>query len=525
MKKFVAIAIVAMMLMGLGVSAMAATITVSPVNDYHAVMAYQLISITPAVDADPTANPPVAAQPAKYEFISNGFEAFIKNYLGMATTSTATQVFMRLSALDNVGVKALALALEDWVTSDLTTYSGTSIPGINDLNGSITVSGDYGWYLILDATEYNEEELEIGDVLPILAVVASDLPITLKSDTYTIPTKVVFNKTIWASNTTVDIGEIVDFKITVEIPNFAQYDAYNFIVYDIMDTALVFDSTHVAAKIDGYDYALTGAIATATQKAEYEAATGRQALTVTQQLIVFNVGNLVGNNAFAGKNGTDLVITYSAKVDGEAIYTANGVANNDVVVLENSTYVDGDGTTTKTYGFEIRKTNEFNENLPGAVFNLYRNDEAYKAYAKYLVDLAAWEEGDPELIEVIKPTALSFTLDETVGIYFFNDSGIASLTSLASGKVTVFGLAAGEYVLEEITAPYGYNLLTYTIDISIGGQNDGLIKDGGNVVNNAGIVIPGTGGIGTTLFIVIGSLVILGGAALLIVNRKRVFGK
>ena len=107
----------------------------------------------------------------------------------------------------------------------------------------------------------------------------------------------------------------------------------------------------------------------------------------------------------------------------------------------------------------------------------------------------------------------------------------------ANGVLTFEGLAAGEYTITELVAPSGYNLLKEPVEVVITGTPtltgcawtvtvDGTkaTADGNlwafNVVNNAGTELPSTGGMGTTIFYVLGG-VLMAGAFVLLVVRKR----
>ena len=113
------------------------------------------------------------------------------------------------------------------------------------------------------------------------------------------------------------------------------------------------------------------------------------------------------------------------------------------------------------------------------------------------------------------------------------DEGATSTIAVKGGKVNIYGLAGKEYTLTETKAPDGYNKLeeSVTVDLTSGSlikaniTEAGVYENGGKAIaNHAGTVLPSTGGMGTTLFYVIGGGLMVA-AVVLLVTKKRMGNK
>ena len=141
-----------------------------------------------------------------------------------------------------------------------------------------------------------------------------------------------------------------------------------------------------------------------------------------------------------------------------------------------------------------------------------------------------------------------------------NEAGGSTLKSDENGLFKVIGLDDGTYYLKETKAPDGYNLITDPIKIEIkattvndqnweaaerpedaltaleikvtagstttsgnGDTESGIVET--NIQNNKGAELPGTGGMGTTIFYVLGAILVLGAGVLLIVRKRTDSGK
>lgn len=156
-------------------------------------------------------------------------------------------------------------------------------------------------------------------------------------------------------------------------------------------------------------------------------------------------------------------------------------------------------TETWTYGIPVFKYTGDNTPLAGAKFILSTKNNSDKDDAIKFTDY-----GDR---------------------YRYTATGTnAELVSSEKGLINIEGLKQGTYYLKEIEAPKGYNLLKSSIEIVV--REDGKILVGGNIVdrvevkNNKGSLLPSTGGMGTTLIYVVGSILVLASGMVLFSKRK-----
>mgnify|MGYP004686166185 FL=1 len=84
------------------------------------------------------------------------------------------------------------------------------------------------------------------------------------------------------------------------------------------------------------------------------------------------------------------------------------------------------------------------------------------------------------------------------------------------------GLANGDYYLVETKAPDGYNQLTEPHKVTVAGSSTDTTKLTAiaKVANSTGTELPSTGGMGTTVFYVLGFALVMG-AVVLLVTKKR----
>ena len=281
----------------------------------------------------------------------------------------------------------------------------------------------------------------------------------------------------YGESNTASIGDTIEYKIEVTIGKGAE----TYTLTDLLDESLTLDVNSISVTAPNVtDFATINT--TATNDYTFK--------------VVIEGSKLA--------EGTEVTITYSAVLNEKAKKVNN---NKATLVYGNNNKIEKE-TKTYTYEFDLIKTDSSNVLLDGAEFRLY--------------DAAT---GGNE-IKVI--------FDEANHIYRVateaeKDAAVA--ITATNGKATIFGLGNGTYYLAETKQPEGYNKLASRVEVKVENADnkattetaDNVIKyvrGGVRVINYNGTVLPTTGGLGTTLFIAIGSLVALMSAVVLVTNKR-----
>ncbi len=102
----------------------------------------------------------------------------------------------------------------------------------------------------------------------------------------------------------------------------------------------------------------------------------------------------------------------------------------------------------------------------------------------------------------------------------FTSEKVSEVTTDTLGAATIYGLNAGTYYLIEVKAPKGYNLLNYPVTVTLD-QESHLQSRVIKVANSNAFILPETGGIGTTIFKVVGVTLIVAAVVILIVKKRK----
>ena len=466
-KKILALALVALMLtVAMNFTAFAATIDVDGAYENETYNAYKILEYTSNTTIDPPA--------FSYYLADADYQGALGTALkdaGFKFTQSAdgTQWFVNNSEqlTDGVAIaEALSTSIDTWkdaaLASATTTGTADKKALFNDLpTGYWFVTSSLGSLCTLQS--YDAEEL----------VVEKNTTIT--------DDKVV-------SDNEVQVGDTVTYTVTLTDGKGTNLEGK---VIDTMSKGLTYndDAACVANSktlVKGTDYTIT----TSTDAAGN---------TVVEYLFTAEVMTAL-------QEGEQIVITYTATVNADA--SLDGTEQN----IEFSQYSKQE-TNKKTIEVDLEKLKinktDGSKALKGAQFELYRTDDTCVPPANHtrvpvrvLTDeeLAAAgiiKEADTIYYEV-KKGGTNYTIDMT-------DASSAVVYSLDKDST---------YYLQETKAPDGYNLLEDEIEVKL---NETTSID---VVNNSGSILPSTGGIGTTIFYIVGGALVLGAVVVLIARRR-----
>lgn len=393
------------------------------------------------------------------------------------------------------------------VGNHLNTAAGTSTETKGDTSSTyaINVTGD-GYYLVKDTGTIGTDDAATKYILKVVG----DVEVQAKAETPTID-KVIVNADSAnggeGKGTAQDVGSVVEFKLTSKVPAMDGYDTYTYIVNDTMSAGLTFNND-VTVTIGGVEYS------------DFTVAQNGQSFTIT-----FN--NFIDQKDNAGK---DIIITYSATINENALTTDKETNTVNLVYSNNPNDDTSKGKTPDkvvyVYNFDIVIDKYTGDETTGtrladAKFVLYKQVDAKKLYYYYNITLKK-----VEWIELADDAAVTAAIKAGT---------ITEVTTDTNGAAKFQGLDTGIYYLHETKAPAGYNLLkadvTVTITATYGddGQitsssatstNNGQYQQTQKIENKAGAKLPSTGGMGTTLFYIIGGILVLAAAVLLITKRR-----
>lgn len=478
-------------------------------------------------------------------------------FIGINDAADAAAIAAALDGATAADAAAFANVVSGFLSGTLTqsTYNG----------GVYTIGGlDSGYYLVKDQNGSLEGDADTATeyIVQVLGNVTmepkdSDIPTVEKKvseEDYRLDDGYGYTYNDVADW---DIGDSVPFKLIGSIPDMSAYDTYEYIFTDTLSNGLTLQADTIKVYIARNPY---------DQVNNYEPLVMGADYTLDVQNIGENGGgsfsiafeDLKTNRYLTGANKEEyhyVIVTYDATLNANAEIGLPGNPNSVDLQFSNNPNGDGLGRTAEdtviVFTYKLDGTKVDGENaekmLQDAQFVLLNGGHTQVARIENgkLAEWVNFPDGydNTNYAEIPYETWTEFNEDMNV-----------IMASDAEGTFGVAGLEDGTYYLLEIKAPNGYNLLEHDLEVTItattaNGQNwngaadtaltalevqtqlgetapvdgTGNVETGAvgiQVTNNHGATLPETGGMGTTLFYVIGSLLVVGAGILLVVRFR-----
>ena len=394
----------------------------------------------------------------------------------------------RLDANDNAWVKAA------WVPEDVTTdnlkdkVDSLKVAALQTkaedtketTTGTVTFDGlQAGAYLVLVKDTNNKVTYS-----PMIAVTyeygkdglinAKATEVVAKAEGYTTDKKQDDKDAV------VEVGDLIKYTIKTTVPYNKDGEVKEFTVTDTLTGATYY--------LTGEDVKGVKAVSKVTVGKNVVDGIAIPADAHGQKTFTIDMTKLLENNAYAGQ---EVVIEYTVKVEAVDSVTNTATSTNDP---------NGNTTTAYTGTATITKYGEKKQTLAGAEFVLYRKTEDGKT--EYAVMKDGYVTG--EWTEDLKSATHVTT----------NDKGVA----------TVKGLDVGTYYFKEVVAPDGYSINEQdsVVEIKKEGEESNVTVAGSTTMTDTKLAsLPGTGGIGTTIFTIGGCIIMIAAAAFYFLSRKK----
>ena len=464
MKKVIALLLATVMVMAMSITVFAADGDIT-VNGPIEGAKYQAVKIFDAT---------MSGDAVSYTLIDDK----ITKVAGFADVFTTTTAGDKTYVTQKEGVDNEAVI--NWIKSNKDAIKAAGVVKGDEVTGAGSsiklATGELGYYMVWSSKE-DTVAVSVDTAHP-EATVNSKLPSTPSINPK--EGKKVDGKDV----NTMNVGDTVTFTVTFTATNYEVKDGVSKPInqYVVTDTPNGFDidETTVAVKVNGNNYAIAG-----KEISKSKADTGVLTVTIPWDQTTYNTSNTV-------------VVTYEAKLTNKNI--ANESSNKATVSYDGNTIPGEPEVYTYNYKINIEKVDDadISKKLKDAKFVLKDKDGNF------------------------------YKVDETSGAVTFvkEQKDATVVTTDASGAATFAGLKAGKYTLVETVAPAGYNLApdqeVTLAEITKKLEETTTLTVAAQVKDKTGSELPSTGGIGTTMFYIVGSVLVIGAAVMLVSKRRMV---
>ena len=305
----------------------------------------------------------------------------------------------------------------------------------------------------------------------------------------------------WQDSADYDIGDYIPFRLQGTVPaDYDSYSTYYYAFHDKEEAGLTFDPSSVEVFVGDEE---TGTKITTGYTVDTNPADG-----CTFEIVFDDLKNIPSVTA-----KSIITVTYKSQLNGNAVLGAQGNVNTAKLKYSNNPRGNGTGTTpwdnviVFTYKVVVNKVDQDNNPLVGAQFTLTKKTKNGTDVVKTMTidssetqfTLSGLDDGE-------------YTLTETVTPAHYNTISPITFTVNADHTIT-WETERREDILTSLSGDKKVGEITFSVDKTAGTLTT-------NVINNIGTTLPGTGGIGTTIFYVIGGGLMVA-AAILLITKKR----
>ena len=306
----------------------------------------------------------------------------------------------------------------------------------------------------------------------------------------------------WQDSADYDIGDDIPFRLQGTVSkDIDSYKTYYYAFHDVEEKGLTFDPSSVKVFVGDEE---TG---TKIDASNYTVVTN-PADGCTFEIVFDDLKNIPSVTA-----KSIITVTYESTLNGNAVLGAQGNVNTAKLEYSNNPRGNGTGTTpwdnviVFTYKVVVNKVDQDNNPLVGAQFTLTKKTKNGTDVVKTMTidssetqfTLSGLDDGE-------------YTLTETVTPAHYNTISPITFTVNADHTIT-WETERREDILTSLSGDKKVGEITFSVDKTAGTLTT-------NVINNIGTTLPGTGGIGTTIFYVIGGGLMVA-AAILLITKKR----
>lgn len=307
----------------------------------------------------------------------------------------------------------------------------------------------------------------------------------------------------WQDSADYDIDDKIPFRLQGTVSkDFDSYKTYYYAFHDVEEKGLTFDPSSVKVFVGDEE---TG---TKIDASNYTVVTN-PADGCTFEIVFDDLKKVSGVTA-----NSIITVTYKSQLNGNAVLGEHGNVNKAQLEYSNNPRGDGKGETpwdnviVFTYKVVVNKIDQAGDPLEGAQFTLTKKTKNGTDVVKTMdvnttltqFTLSGLDDGE-------------YTLTETVTPAHYNTISPITFTVTADHKIDWDSISTRDNVLTSLSGEKKVGEITFNVDKKAGT----LTTD---VVNNIGTTLPGTGGIGTTIFYVIGGGLMVA-AAILLITKKR----